>query len=140
MEKSVALTPASRGLVSDGPRVLVVVRDARLRSALDAALRTHGMQVVHCDSAERIASNISGAPGEVVLLDWSKTGGLLTDEHRADMRELCQRTPVVLLVPERWMRLVTAEQLSVRKLLAKTSGMDTLLEALVSTAGADSRA
>jgi DNA-binding NtrC family response regulator len=139
MDKSVTLTPVPSGLVSDGPRVLVVVRDARLRTALEATLRAHGMQVVHCDSVESMASNVSGSPGEVVLLDWSKTGGLLTDERRADMRELCRRTPVVLLVPERWMRLVTAEGLGVVTLLPKTSGMLTLLEALVSAAGADTR-
>jgi hypothetical protein len=55
------------------------------------------------------------------------------------MRELCRRTPVVLLVPERWMRLVTAEDLGVVTLLPKTSGMTTLLDALVSAAGANTR-
>ena len=140
MEGSVTLTSAQRGLVSDGLRVLVVVRDARLRSAVDAALRTLGLQVVHCESVDNVGSSISGAPGEVVLLDWSMTGGLLTEGRRADMRELCQRTPVVLLVPERWMRLVTAEQLGVAALLPKTSGMASLVEALISAAGADSRA
>ena len=140
MEGSVTLTSAQRGLVSDGLRVLVVVRDARLRSAVDATLRANGMQVVHCDSVESVAKSISGSPGEVVLLDWSKTGGLLTEERRADMRDLCRRTPVVLLVPERWMRLVTAEQLGVAALLPKTSGMASLVEALISAAGADSRA
>jgi DNA-binding NtrC family response regulator len=139
MEKSVTLTPLHSGLVSDGARVLVVVRDARLRSAVDATLRANRMQVVHCESVESMAKSISGIPGEVVLLDWSKTGGLLTEERRADMRELCRRTPVVLLVPERWMRLVTAEELGVVTLLAKSSGMASLLEALVSAAGADTR-
>jgi DNA-binding NtrC family response regulator len=139
MEGSVTLTSAQRGLVSDGLRVLLVVRDGRLRAAVDASLRALGMQVVHCDSVENVASSISGAAGEVVLLDWSKTGGLLTEERRADMRELCRRTPVVLLVPERWMRLVTAEELGVVRLLPKSSGMASLLEALVSAAGADTR-
>jgi DNA-binding NtrC family response regulator len=138
MEESVTLTPAQSGLVSDGLRVLVVVRDARLRTAVGASLRALGMQVVHCDSVESVAGSVLGAPREVVLLDWSKTGGLLTEERRADMRELCRRTPVVLLVPERWMRLVTAEQLGVLKLLPKTSGMVSLLEALVSAAAAGS--
>src|SRR5919199_3838391 len=128
MEGSVTLTSAQRGLVSDGLRVLLVVRDGRLRAAVDASLRALGMQVVHCDSVENVASSISGAAGEVVLLDWSKTGGLLTEGRRADMRDLCQRTPVVLLVPERWMRLLTAEQLGVVTLLPKTSGMASLLE------------
>jgi DNA-binding NtrC family response regulator len=139
MEGSVTLTSAQRGLVSDGLRVLLVVRDGRLRAAVDASLRALGMQVVHCDSVENVASSISGAAGEVVLLDWSKTGGLLTEGRRADMRELCHRTPVVLLVPERWMRLLTAEQLGVVTLLPKTSGMASLLEALISAAGADTR-
>jgi DNA-binding NtrC family response regulator len=139
MDRSAILTPAPSGLVSDGPRVLVVVRDARLRGALEATLRAHGMQVVQCESVETLASSLLGNPGEVVLLDWSKTGGLLTDERRADMRALCRRTPVVLLVPERWMRLVTAEALGVVTLLPKTSGMDSLLQALVSAAGADTR-
>jgi DNA-binding NtrC family response regulator len=139
MDKSVTLSPVASGLVSHGPRVLVVVRDARLRAALEAALRAHGMQVVHCDSVESMASSVSGTPGEVVLLDWSKTGGLLTEERRADMRELCRQTPVVLLVPERWMRLVTADDLGVVTLLPKTSGMATLLEALVRAAGANTR-
>src|ERR1043165_5902520 len=126
MDKSVTLTPVASGLVGDGPRVLVVVRDARLRAALEATLRAHGMQVVHCDSVESVVGNVSGSPGEVVLLDWSKTGGLLTEHRRADMRELCRRTTVVLLVPERWMRLVTADDLGVVTLLPKTSGMLTL--------------
>jgi DNA-binding NtrC family response regulator len=139
MDKSVTLTPAPYEWVTDGPRVVVVVRDARLRAALEATLRAHGMQVVHCDSVDSMASSVSGTPGEVVLLDWSKTGGLLTEERRADMRELCRRTPVVLLVPERWMRLVTAEDLGVVTLLPKTSGMTTLLDALVSAAGANTR-
>jgi DNA-binding NtrC family response regulator len=139
MDKSVTLSPVASGLVSHGPRVLVVVRDARLRAALEAALRAHGMQVVHCDSVESMASSVSGTPGEVVLLDWSKTGGLLTEERRADMRELCRQTPVVLLVPERWMRLVTADDLGVVSLLPKTSGMASLLEALVRAAGANTR-
>jgi DNA-binding NtrC family response regulator len=140
MEQSVTLTAARPGLETGGPRVLVVVRDARLRSAVDATLRANGMQVVHCDSIESVGDSIAGRPGEVVLLDWSKTAGLLTEGRRGDMRELCRQTPVVLLVPERWMRLVSAEELGVLALLPKTSGMASLLEALAGAAGADARA
>ena len=93
------------------------------------------MQVVHCESVESVPANLTGEPGEVILLDWSKTDGLLTDERRSDMRQLCRRTPVVLLVPERWMRLITAEELGVTKLLPKTGGMASLVETLVSLAG-----
>ena len=123
-----------------GLRVLVVVRDARLRSAVDATLRAHGAHVVHCDSVESVGSSISGRPGEVVLLDWSKSAGLLSEGRRGDMRELCRQTPVVLLVPERWMRLVTAEELGVLALLPKTSGMASLLAALAGAAAADATA
>jgi hypothetical protein len=53
------------------------------------------------------------------------------------MRQLCQATPVVLLVPERWTRLLTAEELGVARLLPKNSGLQSLLEALVGTAGVE---
>jgi DNA-binding NarL/FixJ family response regulator len=120
-----------------GPRVLVVVRDARLRSAVDTSLRLNGMQVVHCDAADSIGTSLSGSPGEVVLLDWSKSGGLLTEDRRWEMRQLCCQTPVVLLVPERWTRLMTAEEFGVARLLSKDSGMNDLLEAVMSAAGAE---
>ena len=119
------------------PRVLVVVRDARLRAAVQTTLRACGMQVVHCESVEGVPTSLTGEPGEVILLDWSKTDGLLTEDRREDMRQLCRRAPVVLLVPERWMRLVTAEELGVLALLPKTSGMASLLEALAGAAAAD---
>lgn len=136
MDEAVTLTPPPSGATSSRLRVLVIVRDARLRTAVDASLRALGMQVVHCESVDSISGSISGTPGEVVLLDWSKTSGLLTEGRRAEMRELCHRTPVVLLIPERWMRFVTAEELGVVTLLPKTSGMASLLHALVSAAGA----
>jgi DNA-binding NarL/FixJ family response regulator len=117
-------------------RVLVVVRDARLRRAVDAALGACRVQVVHCASIDSVGGSLAGALGEVVLLDWSKAGGLLTDERRADMRQLGRQTPIVLLVPERWTRLVTAQELGVARLLSKNSGMVGLLEALMSAAGA----
>jgi DNA-binding NtrC family response regulator len=138
MQEPVALTPPAEQ-VAGAPRVLVVVRDARLRAAMDATLRAYGLQVVDCESVEHAAASITGGPGEVVLLDWSKTEGLLTSLRRAEMRQLCGQTPIVLLVPERWLRLVTAEELGVAKLLPKTSGLAGLVEALVRAAGVEAR-
>ena len=129
--------PASWLALRDSLRVLVVVRDTRFRAAVDAALRAVGLDVVHCASVGALAGSITRRCGEVVLLDWSKTDGLLTAEHRAEMRQLCQATPVVLLVPERWTRLLTAEELGVARLLPKNSGLQSLLEALVGTAGVE---
>jgi DNA-binding response OmpR family regulator len=135
VDESITLTPPAAERLPGAPRVLVVVRDARLRASVDAALRAHGLQVVDCGSVEHVAAGATGGPGEVVLLDWSKTEGLLTNERRAEMRQLCRQMPILLLVPERWLRLITAEELGVTKLLPKASGMVSLVETLVSLAG-----
>ncbi len=120
------------------PKVLVIVRDPRLRRAVDATLRRHSLDVAHCDSLESVASRVSDSPGEVVLLDWSKAGALLAEERRAEIRQVCGHRPIVLLVPDSWTRLLTAEEFGVTRLLSKTGGMADLLDALMSAAGATS--
>jgi DNA-binding response OmpR family regulator len=108
-------------------RVLLVIRDARLRGALDATLRAHGIHVVQCASVGDLGSSASREAGEVALLDWSLTEGLLTEEHRPDLRTLGRLVPIALLVPGPWRRLLSAEDLGVAVLVPKPCGAEALL-------------
>jgi DNA-binding NarL/FixJ family response regulator len=122
------------GAVARGLRVLVVVRDARLGAAIGATLRQHGAEVVACASVAALGAAVSHQPREVGLLDWSMADGLLTEEHRGDLHHLGRLVPIVLLVPSRWARLLSAEEFGVARVLPKSSGADALLEALISAA------
>lgn len=121
--------------VARGLRVLVVVRDRRLRDAIDAILHSDGIEVVHCASVAALGASVMRRSREVVLLDWSKAEGLLTEAQRDDLRLLCRLVQVVLLVPDRWSRLLKAEDLGVARVLPKGCESDTLLATLASAAG-----
>jgi DNA-binding response OmpR family regulator len=110
-------------------RILLVVRDPRLRPALDVLLRGEGFEPVACAGIASLATRSSDSD-EIVLLDWTMAEGLLADEHRPGLRALARRVPIVLMVPSRWASLLSEEDLGIAALLPKPFNADALLAAL----------
>jgi DNA-binding response OmpR family regulator len=112
-------------------RIVLAVRDRRLRQVLASTLRERGYVVDEQESAENLSN--AGGDGGVVLLDWTAAGGLLAPEQRSSLRSLAGEVPLVLMVPGRWRHLLTAADLGVGGLLHKPFGEDALLDALDTT-------
>jgi DNA-binding response OmpR family regulator len=115
-------------------RVLLVIRDSRLRLGVAALLREAGIETVDCAGVAVLGAVAARTPGEVALLDWTVAEGLLAEEHRPGLRALGRLVPIVLLVPRRWCGLLDPADLGV-VLLAKPFDAETLLAALRSAGG-----
>jgi DNA-binding response OmpR family regulator len=118
-------------------RVHLVVRDARLRAIITRVLSDGGWWVDAEANVRQLWSSIEGTSG-VAVLDWTMADGLLTDEHRHDLSRLTRRIPLVVLVPEKWLRQMSAEDFGVAALVPKGWASEALLptlEELISDGG-----
>ena len=112
------------------PRILMVLRDSRLRAALDILLRGEGFEPVTCTGIASLTTAASGESDEIALVDWTMAEGLLAEEHRPGLRALGRRVPMVIMVPCRWASLLSEEDLGIAALLPKPFDADTLLAAV----------
>ena len=115
--------------VSAAWRVHLVVRDARLRGMLSRVLSDAGWWVDARANLRELSDGIA-ASGDLAVLDWTMAAGLLTEEHRQDLKRFTQRIPLVVLVPEGWLRQIRAEDLGVAALVPKGWATEALLPAL----------
>ena len=79
-------------------RVVLAVRDQRLRQAIGTTLREAGYIVEDSDGLEALARADSEADA-IGLLDWTLAGSWLQDDQRGELRDLAARLPLVLMVP-----------------------------------------
>ena len=107
----------------------LLVRDPRLRALLARVLCDGGWGVVTEATLRHLCSGSEGTSG-VAVLDWTMAAGLLTDEHRHDLAKLTRRIPLVVLVPEKWLRQMSAEDFGVAALVPKGWAAEALLPAL----------
>jgi hypothetical protein len=112
----------------------LVVRDSRLRALLARVLSEGSWSVVAETSVLQLSRSIEGSGG-VAVLDWTMADGLLTDEHRCDLARLTRRIPLVVLVPEKWLRQMSAEDFGVAALVPKGWAAEALLPALEAIVG-----
>ena len=111
-------------------RILLVLRDSRLRAALDVLLQGEGFDPVTCAGIASLTTAASGESDDIALVDWTMAEGLLAEEHRPGLRALARRVPMVLMVPCRWASLLSEEDLGIAALLPKPFDADTLLAAV----------
>jgi DNA-binding NtrC family response regulator len=111
-------------------RILLVLRDSRLRAALDVLLQGEGFEPVTCAGIASLTTAACGESDEIALVDWTMAEGLLAEEHRPGLRALARRVPMVLIVPCRWASLLSEEDLGVAALLPKPFDADALLAAV----------
>ena len=111
----------------------LLVRDRALRNALQAALSSHDWSVQHHSRLSDLWT-AAHAPGGVAVLDWAVADGLLTEEHRHDLAQLSQRMQLIVLVPEAWLKYLSAEDLGVAALVPKAWAPRALLSALQTVA------
>jgi DNA-binding NarL/FixJ family response regulator len=117
-------------------RAHLLVRDHALRAALAQVLAdAHWGIEPHARLAELLQA--TQTTGELAILDWTMADGLLADEHRRDLIELGQRIRLVLLVPDAWLRHLSAADLGVAALVPKAWAADDLLPTLEAIAGVD---
>ena len=117
-------------------RAHLLVRDHGLRAALARVLaNAHWGVEPRTSVAELLGA--AQTPGELAILDWTMANGLLADEHRGDLVELGHRVRLVLLVPDAWLRHLSAADLGVAALVPKGWAADDLLATLEAIASVD---
>lgn len=124
--------------MSDCRRVHLLVRDARLRGMLTRALSDAGW-CVGAQTTLRDLWNGTEATGGVAVLDWTMAGGLLNEEHRQDLSRVTRRIPLVVLVPEAWLRQMSAADFGVAALVPKGWAAVALLPVLEELVGEGDR-
>lgn len=113
------------------------MRDARLGGMLARVLTDAGWRVEAEPSLPRLWNGVE-ATGGLAVLDWTMADGLLSEEHRHDLGRLTRRIPLVVLVPEGWLRQLSAEDYGVAALVPKgwaTEALLPVLEELVAEGG-----
>ena len=79
------------------------------------------------------------ASSDLAVLDWTIADGLLSGEHRHDLTRLTRRIRLVILVPEAWLRQMSAEDFGVAGLVSKGWATEALLPALEELVGEGGR-
>jgi hypothetical protein len=118
--------------------VHLLVRDARLGAMLTRVLTDAGWRVDAEPSLPYLWTGVE-ATGGLAVLDWTMADGLLSEEHRRDLSRLARRIPLVVLVPEGWLRRMSAEDFGVAALVPKGWATEALLPALEELVGEGGR-
>ena len=112
-------------------RVLLLEDDLALRGLLHEVLGLEDFEVLLCESYETIRAAAADAQGDIVVADfWGTAQRTLSDSGRAQIVELAQLMPVVLLTGRTWAYGVTAEELGARALMHKPFDLDELLSVI----------
>jgi DNA-binding NtrC family response regulator len=112
-------------------RVLLLEDDPALRGLLHELLGLEDFEVVLCESYEAIRAAAATAQGDVVVADfWGTAQRTLSASGRAQIVELAQLMPVILLTGRSWAYGVTAEELGAWALMHKPFDLDELLKVI----------
>jgi DNA-binding response OmpR family regulator len=100
-------------------RLFLLESNTTVRDAIHYVLCAEGYDIQACDSLPQLIAHAPFADGDFALLAWQSMDGLLSETHRHDMAQLAELLPIVLIVPRRWLRLLTPGDFSVTALLPK---------------------
>jgi DNA-binding response OmpR family regulator len=112
--------------------VLLLEPNASLRAAVLTILSAEHYQTEAIDSLDEVLARASSTERSVALVAWQSMEGLLAEEHRHHLAELCRRLRLVVMVPRRWARLLEVTDLpaTVTALISKPFEADELIETL----------
>jgi hypothetical protein len=102
---------------SQSPQLRAAVNDATWE-LLDVMARGEGITPVRCERARDLFAQPLPS-GSVAILDWAKSDGLLSQEQHSVFRRLADLLPVVILVPQGWLRMLNADTVGVAIVRAK---------------------
>jgi len=114
-----------QGLSAEGVSLRVMASN-RVWDWMLRLLPEQGVHLSRCAEATDLFAE-SKDSRTVGLLDWAQAGGLLGKEHLREFRVLCQRIPVILLVPRQWRNMLNASDLGVAAILSKPLELNELL-------------
>jgi FixJ family two-component response regulator len=112
------------------PRVHVLVRAGTLRATLTQTLSAAHYQMEFHSNVHELWTAAVDDGSAVALLDWTLAEGLLNEERRHDLAQLTRRIQLVVLVPDAWLRHLSAEDVGAAALVAKAAGSEVLLQVL----------
>ncbi len=111
--------------------VLLLEDDQALRGLLIEVLSLEGFEVRALESYEALREAAGRGEGDLIVADfWGVAQRTLSDVGRAQIRELGQMLPLLLLTGRSWASDTTAEELGARALMRKPFELDDLLRVI----------
>lgn len=111
--------------------VLLLIRHIGTRNATVRSLQENDWAVhVVSSLVDVLKPPADNEMPSAAILDWSLLNGLLLEARRAELVELSEKIPLVLLVPQNWLRFLSAQQTGSAALLPKPFEADELFQAI----------
>jgi DNA-binding NtrC family response regulator len=107
--------------------VLLLEHEPVIRDLLGKVLADAGCRVVACDSLEHLVRAADEWPGAVAVADfWGESDRTLNDEERAEVVQLAEALPTILLAGRAWVSEEGAEGLRLVALVPKPFDLNEL--------------
>jgi len=121
--------------------VLLLEDEPLIREMLWTVLTDDGCGVVVCDSLERLTDIAVEAPWAVAVADfWGESHKTLDDDERAQVVQLAETVPTILVTGRVWASKETASALSLVALVQKPFDLDALCLLVTNALGDGTRA
>jgi DNA-binding NtrC family response regulator len=107
--------------------VLLFEDDLQLNELLRDALGERGLDVVSCPSLPELYTAIVDQRGDLAVVDcWSRTYQTLLPHDRAEIVQLAEAIPTIMITARTWAKSVSAQELGLLALLEKPFDLEQL--------------